>query len=168
MVPSIFTETWYWLLQLNTGVMPMTPVFSLSSQYQVSVNIEGTIYGDLVLATSTEYWSYANDFDGTALGGSPRVVTVSLASNATTTLQSGTLQIIGASGFETVIQNQGSGTYALEVTGGTLNAQYYEFGDLNIEGLKLQNTPTITELSNGLFDLAVDTGSLITLSSTTL
>ena len=56
----------------------------------------------------------------------------------------------------------------MEVIGGTLNAEYYEFGDLNIEGLKLQNTPTITELSNGLFDLAVDTGSLITLSSTTL
>ncbi|KKT77895.1 MAG: hypothetical protein UW75_C0052G0003 [Parcubacteria group bacterium GW2011_GWF2_44_8] len=55
-------------------------------------------------------WNYANDFDGTALGGSPRAVTVSLASNATTTLQSGTLQIIGADGFETLIQNQGSGT----------------------------------------------------------
>lgn len=141
---------------------------SLYSQDNANVNGALYIYGDLVLATSTEYWNYATDFDGTALGGSPRAVTVSLAANATTTLQSGTLQIIGADGFETVIQNQGAGTYAMTVTGGTLNAQYYEFGDLNIEGLKLQNTPTITDLSNGLFDLAVDTGSLITLSSTTL
>ncbi len=141
---------------------------SLYSQDNNNVNGALYIYGDLTMASSTEYWSYATDFDGTSLSGSERAVNVYLAQNATTTVTTGSLQIVGASGFETAIQNQGTGTYSFAVSGGTLNANYYEFSGLNINGLRLSELSTITNLANGNFDLAVNTGTLITLSSTTL
>ena len=149
-----------------------TTVSTSSSLYsQDHANSDGQlyIYGDLNLATSTEYWNYANDFDGTVLtGGSRRQAQVFLAPNATTTLLSGTLQMIGDVGFETTLQNQTTGTYAFVVSGGTLNANYYEIANIDINGLQLQGVPTISDLANGYFDLAVNTGALITLSSTTL
>lgn len=142
---------------------------SLYSQDHAGSDGHLNIYGNLELATSTEYWNYATDFSGDVLtGGNRRPVTVNFASNATSTLVSGTLQIIGETGFETVVQNQGSGTYSFLVTGGTFNANYYEFSNLDADGLQLEGVPTIQNLENGYYDLAVDTGSLITLSSTTL
>ncbi len=126
------------------------------------------IYGDFSIATTTEYWSHATDFDGTALGGSSRTVTVRMAQNATTTLLSGTLNILGSTSASTTIRNQATGTYAMIVRGGTINANRYVFNHLNADGLQLENTPTITDLSYGYYDLAVNGGSLITLSSTTL
>ncbi|MBY0310038.1 DUF2341 domain-containing protein [Patescibacteria group bacterium] len=142
---------------------------SLYSQDNNNVNGHLYIYGDLVLATTTEYWNYATDFDGTALTGVERKVSVFLASNATTTLQSGTLQLLGASGNTTSVESQqSSSTYAFFVSGGTFNANYYSFSDLDIDGLQLSGTPTVTDLSNGLFDVTVNSASLITLSSTTL
>jgi hypothetical protein len=141
---------------------------SLYSQDNGNINGDLYIYGDFRVATSTEHWSYATDFDGTALGGGSRAVNVYLASGATTTVTTGSLQIVGALGNETAVQNQGSGTYSLSVEGGTFNANYFEISDMNISGLRLSGLSTITNIANGLFDIAVDTGSLITLSSTTL
>jgi hypothetical protein len=142
---------------------------SLYSQDNNNVNGHLYIYGDLVFSTSTEYWNYATDFDGTALTGVERKVSVFLATGATTTLQSGTLQLLGASGNVTSVEGlSSSSTYAFIVSGGTFNANYYSFADLTIDGLQFIGTPTITELSNGLFDVTVNTTSLITLSSTTL
>ncbi len=126
------------------------------------------IYGNFTIATTTEYWSYATDFDGTALGGSSRAVNVRLAQNATTTLQSGTLNILGALGATTSVARQATGTYAFTVTGGTFNAQYYSFTHLNGDGLNIMSAPTITNLANGYFDLAVASGSLMTLSASAL
>ncbi len=149
-----------------------TVVASDSSLYsQDNANVNGTlyIYGDLEIASSTEYWNYARDFDGTVLtSGNERKANVYLAANATTTVVSGGLQIIGGPGNETTVQHQTSGTYTMAVEGGTLNANYFEFSDLGQSGLSLSGLSTISNLSNGYFDLAVDTGSLITLSSTTL
>jgi hypothetical protein len=142
---------------------------SLYSQDHGNNNGALYIYGDFNIASSTEYWNYATDFDGTALSGSERAVSVSLANNATTTVTSGTLNIIGATGNETVVQNQSSsGHHSFLVTGGTINAQYYEMYGLNASGLVLTGTPVISNLANGYYELSVDTGSLISLSSTTL
>jgi hypothetical protein len=149
-----------------------TTVDSSSSLYsQDNANVNGAlyIYGDYRLASSTDYWSYARDFDGTVLtSGNERVAMVYMAENASTTVTTGTLNIVGAAGFETVVQNQSTGIYSFAIDGGTLNANYYELYDMDDFGLQLLGQSTIDELANGYFDLAVDTMSLITLSSTTL
>jgi fibronectin-binding autotransporter adhesin len=138
------------------------------SQDHAAVDGNLNIYGDFSISTSSEYWNHAIDFDGTVLGGASRAVTVRIAQNATTTISAGTLQIIGAVGATTTIQNQATGTYAFIVSGGTFNAQYYRFNHLNLAGLQFSGTPTISDLSNGYYDLAQNTASLISLSSTTL
>lgn len=142
---------------------------SLYSQDNASMDGELYIYGDYHIGTSTDNWSYATDFDGSPLsGGSRRAVTVFMAANSTTTVDGGTLSMIGESGFETTVTNQGSGQYAFIVNAGTLSAQYYAFRNLDTDGLQLSGTPTISSLDYGDFELAVNGGSLITLSSTTL
>lgn len=141
---------------------------SLYSQDHAAVNGSLNIYGDFHVGTTTEYWSYATDFDGTSLLGSERAVTVRHAANATTTVDGGTLHIIGTSGNETTITNQGSGTYAMKVGAGTFNAQRYVFRNMNAAGLDLYGAPVISSLSYGDFELAVNGGTLISVSSTTL
>ncbi len=148
-----------------------TTLGSASSLYsQDHSNIDGQlyIYGSLSLATSTEHWSYATDFDGTSLTGSERAVTVVHAPYATTTIVSGTLNILGVSGNETVVEGFSNNTYGFVANGGALNAEWYKFYDLGISGLELSGLSTINNLANGYFELALDTASLITLSSTTL
>lgn len=141
---------------------------SLYSQDHAGVSGALNIYGNYVRSSGTDYWSYATDFDGVALGGSPRQVYVYHASGASTTVTDGALNIIGAVGFDTTISNQGSGTFGLSVYGGTLNAQYYSLSNMGANGLILSGTTTVTSLTEGNFTLAVGGGSLITLSSTTL
>jgi hypothetical protein len=141
---------------------------SLYSQDHGAQNGVLNIYGDFHISTTTHYWSYATDFDGTVLGGSPRDVTVSILGGATTTVDGGTLNIVGAATHETTVTNQGSGTYSFAVSDGVFNAQYYEFRNLNASGLNFTGVPAITSLSYGDFELAVSGGSLITLASTTL
>ena len=142
---------------------------SFYSQDNAGVDGELYLYGDYSRAIGTDYWNYADDFDGTDLsGGSERLVNVYMAIGATTTFTGGTLQILGANGASTTVQNQGSGTYTLDILGGTFYANYYAFRDLDADGLNLQGTTTITSLDDGDFELAVAGGSLITLSSTTL
>jgi hypothetical protein len=141
---------------------------SLYSQDHGAVDGALNIYGDFTVATSSEYWSYATDFDGTALTGAERAVTVRINENATTTIQSGSLSIIGSPSASTTIGNISTGTHAFIVTGGTINAQYYRFNALNSTGVNFTNTPTITNLSNGYYNLAVNGGTLITLADTAL
>ncbi len=141
---------------------------SVYSQDHASANGSLYIFGDFHIGTTTEYWSYATDFDGSSLTGSERLVTVAHATNATTSVDGGTLRIVGITGNETTITNQGTGTYALNVSAGTLLAQYYKFRNLNIEGLALTGTPVISSLAYGDFELAVSGGTLMTVASTTL
>lgn len=143
---------------------------SLYSQDHANVNGELNIWGNFRIATTTEFWNYTRDFDGFALtAGNERRVNVRSARNSTTTvLSSGTLQILGAPGNVTAVTNQGTGTYAFRVEGGTLNANHYSFANLNVDGLVLSGLSTIQDLSNGYFDLATTAASLISLSSTTL
>jgi hypothetical protein len=158
-------------IRLWNSAATTTTVDSTASVYsQNNASSSGSlyIYGDFHVSTTTEYWSYATDFDGTSLTGVERAVTVRHASGATTTVDGGTLRIIGVSGNETTVTNQGSGTYGMAVSGGTFTAQYYDYRNLNATGLSLTGTPIITSLSYGDYELAVNGGSLISISSTTL
>ncbi|MFZ2253556.1 MAG: DUF2341 domain-containing protein [Minisyncoccia bacterium] len=153
----------------SSGTITMTD--SLSSLYsQDHAGVSGSLYifGNYARTTGSDYWSYATDFDGTALGGGSRQVYVYMASTSTTTLSGGALNIVGSSSFDTIISNQGGGTYAVDILGGTFNAQYYSFANMDTNGLVLSGTTTVTSLAEGNFTLAVSGGSLITLSSTTL
>jgi len=141
---------------------------SLYSQDHGNTNGSLNIYGDLHIATTTEYWSYATDFDGTALGGGSRTVNVFLASNATTTVDSGVLNIVGIASATTTITNQGTGNYSFNVNGGTFNATNYAFRNLDQFGLSISGTPVISSLNYGDFELAIDGGSLISLTAEAL
>lgn len=132
--------------------------------------LDGTLYifGDYHIATGTKYWSYATDFDGTNLSGSERNVSVLHASTATTTVDGGTLNMVGSLTHETLVTNQGSGSYGFKVTSGTFNALYYQYRNLNNKGLNISGSPAISSLSYGDFELAVAGGSLIKLASSTI
>ncbi len=141
---------------------------SLYSQDHAGVSGSLYIFGNYVRASGADYWSYATDFDGAALGGSSRQAFVYFAAGASTTLTGGTLNIVGTGSFDTTISNQGSGTYGMSILGGTLNAQYYSFANMGVVGLYLAGETTVTSLTEGNFTLAVNGGSLITVSSTTV
>ncbi|MFT7506931.1 MAG: hypothetical protein ACI92I_000067 [Acidimicrobiales bacterium] len=68
----------------------------------------------------------------------------------------------------TIVTNQGAGTYSFNVTSGTLDASYYEITNTDIYGLNISNTPTISDLSNGVYAINTANGTAITLSSTTI
>jgi hypothetical protein len=138
---------------------------SIYSQEHATNDGDLYIWGDYIRSSGNDYWSYATDFDGVDLsGGSERRADVYISENSTTTLSGDLLQILGISTASTTIQNQGSGVYAFEVTGGTLNAKYYTIRDTNIDGLNISGTPTITDLSNGDFLLEIDGGTTMTVA----
>lgn len=149
-----------------------TTVADTSSFYsQDHAGVDGAlaVYGDFVISTTTEYWSYETDFDGDDLsGGSERAVTVSIADGASTTLSSGRLNMVGSAGNETTVTNQTGGTYAFTVSGGTFNADHYAFRNFDANGLHFSGSPTILALSNGDFEVVQDSGTAITLPATTL
>lgn len=141
---------------------------SLYSQDHAAVNGSLYIYGDYHIATTTEYWSYATDFDGTALGGSPRPVSVAIASSSRVSVDGGVLHILGAAGATSSVSHQGSGAYTFIASDGTLDASYYSFRDLDADGLQLIDTIDINSLDNGDFEQAANATTLITLESTAL
>lgn len=155
----------------NSSAATTTTAFnsSLYSQDHANVNGDLYIYGDFAINAGNEYWSYGADFDGTPLtSGNERQVDVRLAANSTTTVF-GALDILGGpTGATTTIAVQGSGSYAFVIDGGTLDAEYYAFDNLNSKGLALYGLTTIDSLSNGYFNLRAAGGTLVTLSSTTL
>ncbi len=142
---------------------------SLYSQNHAGVSGALYIYGAFT-SSSNEYWSYSNDFDGTALtGGSQRQVQVRIASSSSVTFSGGTLKMVGTTTATTTISNQGIGTYSFSVTGGTLNAQYYQISSTTAAGLSLSGTTNITSLSNGDFTLSLPTGGTsMTINSTVI
>lgn len=128
---------------------------SLLSQDHANVNGDLFIWGDYHIPGSiTLYWNYSTDFDGTDLsGGSERQANIRLADGAKATADSGdTLQIIGDSSHRTSISRQSAGDYSVEINGGTLNAQYYDFDYLDEFGLNIYNNATVSEISHGSFD----------------
>jgi hypothetical protein len=148
-----------------------TTVPSTSSLYSMNHNaVSGSLYiwGEYVQTTGTEYWDYATDFDGTALGGSSRAVSVRVASSTTLSFTGGTLELLGQTGATTTVAVQGSGAYSFSKTGGTINAQYYSMRNLDLSGMVLQGPVTVTSLSYGDFELGVSTGMLMQVASTTI
>ncbi|RKZ81922.1 MAG: hypothetical protein DRQ39_11280, partial [Gammaproteobacteria bacterium] len=130
---------------------------SIYSQDHDDVSGDLYIYGDYVKSSGSDYWSYAKDFDGTDISGSPRKVDVYIAANASTTHLGGSLAVIGTAVNSTAIQNQGVGTYAIEVGGNASTTwQYYDIRDSNDKGLVLSGTPDIGDLSYGQFLVAND------------
>ncbi len=125
------------------------------------------IWGEYVRSSGNDYWSYATDFDGTALGGSSRQVNVRIATSSSVTLSGGSLEIAGATAT-TTIQNMGTGRYAFTVSGGTLNASHYRIRNTDPNGLAFTGTPTITSLDYGDLELGVNGGSMISVADTTI
>ncbi|MCH7492150.1 hypothetical protein IID19_00970 [Patescibacteria group bacterium] len=108
------------------------------------------IYGTCNTRTN-EYWSYATDWDGAAL---TRQADIRFAASATLTVDSAdTLEIRGqnATSNRSLVTRQSTGNYGLTMSG-TIDAQYYDFDNLDASGLNITSTATITELSDGNFD----------------
>ena len=163
-------DTRMWNSSAATTTLASTSISSLYSQDHANTDGYLYIYGNYQIATGTQYWSYANDFDGTALGGGSRAVNVFLVDAASTsvTMTNGSLNIIGAAGATTSIESLGTTQYSFDVTGGTLNAQYYKFRELDINGLTFVGIPIVSSLSDGDFEVIASGGTAITLASTTL
>tara|TARA_B100000508_G_scaffold126467_1_gene111028 strand:+ start:42 stop:5051 length:5010 start_codon:yes stop_codon:yes gene_type:complete len=163
------TDVRFW----NSDYLVSTLSASSSIYSQDHAGSDGAlrIYGEYVSQTVNEYWSYATDFDGVALGGSPRAVSVTFATSTLSnfTLESGTLEIIGATGASTTIQSAEASTlYDFTVSGGTFSADTYTFDDLAAGGLTFVGTPTISDLDRGVFNQATNTATMITLPQTAL
>jgi hypothetical protein len=117
------------IVMWNSSISTST-VLDTSSLYMPDFNhTDGVlrIYGSYERMSGTEHWSYATDFDGTALGGSPRPVSVEVGRGSSIYLATGTTLVAeGALGNVTNVSAV-SGIYSLTVNAGTLDAQYASF-----------------------------------------
>ncbi|MCK5212007.1 fibronectin type III domain-containing protein, partial [Candidatus Parcubacteria bacterium] len=147
-------------------------VDSSSSLYSMDhSDIPGSLYiwGDYrVDNNAQEYWSYATDFDGTDISGAPRQCKVYLANNASTTIDYGSLNIVGILAASTTIANQGSGNYGINIASGTINASYYEFRNLNSQGLIISGPSVVNSLSYGDFEIGVNSGVAMSVNSSVI
>jgi len=142
---------------------------SLYSQNHGAVSGALNIYGAYARVSGTDYWSYATNFDGVALGGSARQVNVRFGAGATAVFSTNSsLQMVGVAAASTTVDRIASGSYGLTVSDATLNANYYQFRNLDATGLNLTGTTTITGMNNGDFELATNGGSMITIASSTI
>ncbi len=139
---------------------------SLYSQDNAGVDGDLYIYGDYTRGAGTEFWTYGNDFDGTPLGGSARAVNVKVASSSTLTFNGGLLQFIGSATASSTVSNQGAGAYALNVAGGTINAQYYRVRNTDANGLNISGSVSVTSLADGDYVLSSNGGTMLTIAST--
>lgn len=148
----------------SASAYTVDPTGSLYSMDHGNVDGELYIWGDYHIPSGTKDWSYATDFDGSDLSGTPRKVNVRLAASSVLSVDGGTLNIAGSSTNRTTITNQGSGNYAFNVSAGTFYADYYELKNADTNGLNFSGTPNITHLGNGDFQLAGATGRCISLT----
>lgn len=155
-----------WNSSASTTLVPASA--SLYSQDHAGVDGSLYLYGAYARSSGSDYWSYATDFDGADISGSPRAVDVRFASGASMTLSGGLLDIIGAPSATTTIRNQGTGSYAFSVSGGTFAAQYYSVRDAGTNGLSFSGSPTITTLSDGDYEVSAPGGSAITIAGTAI
>jgi len=152
-----------------SALYTLSATSSLYSQDHNAVDGSLYIFGNYRRLLGTDYWNYATDFDGTALGGTPRQANVRFASGASAYFATGTsLQMLGISTASTTVDRQASGFYGIEVQGGYLNAGFYQLRNTGQTGLSLTGTTTITALNNGDFELGITGGQLITIASTTI
>lgn len=152
----------------SASSVTVDPTGSLYSMDHGGVAGELGIWGDYHLLAGTDYWSYETDFDGADLSGAPRKANVRLATSSTISVDGGTLNIVGTSSEKTTITNQGSGTYAFNVSAGIFHADYYEIKNTDTNGLNFSGTPNITHLGNGDYQLAGSTGRAISLTASVI
>lgn len=126
------------------------------------------IWGDYHLSAGTDEWSWQTDFDGSDLGGSPRQASVALAAGSTVSVDGGTLHMVGSSSYPTTVSNQGSGSYAFNISAGTIDADYYQVNDADANGLNFSGSPAVSSLNNGDFQLAGSTGRAISLTASVI
>jgi hypothetical protein len=142
---------------------------SLYSMNHAAVSGALNIWGAYTHASGNDYWDYQTDFDGTALTvPNYRVANVLVASSSVLTFSGGGLEAVGASGATTTIDVQTSGGYTWNVTGGTLNMQYYKIRGIDQNGLSISSTPTVTNLGNGDYLLAINGGTMMTVAGGTI
>jgi hypothetical protein len=162
------TDISLWNSIATTTVVPVDS--SLYSQDHGNNNGDLSIYGEFTISTTSEYWSYGRDFDGTLLtGGSRRGVSVTLVDTAGINVTSnGSLDMVGDSLATTTVQSDGSGQYTFVIDGGNINWNTYSFRDIPFNGIVASSTPSITALSNGDFEIDQDGGTALRLSLETL
>jgi len=153
----------------SAGTITFADTAGLVSQDDGAVDGRLALYGT-THSRSNEYWTYATDFDGAALG-TPRAVTVAVAPASSVIVDSAdTLTILGQSYStnRTSIDRQGSsGSYGITIQG-TLDAEFFTVQHLGATGLSFASTAVITTLDSGVFDNAgVASASYLTLSSPT-
>jgi hypothetical protein len=158
--PRLWNSTFSSLTVANNG--------SLYSMNHNEVVGDLYIFGDYVNNSFVDHWSYAEDFDGTALG-SPRQARVFIEGNGGAVYTGGALYVLGTSSASTTIEHQGSGTYLLSIGGtATTSWQHVVPRDLTNAGITFTGTPTV-ELFNTL-DLLVpqDGAAAITVNGTVI
>lgn len=137
---------------------------SLYSQDHANANGDLYIWGDYH-TTSTDYWNYNDDFNGTDISGSPRQVDVKIDGSASVTVDANeTLEAVGTGANRTTVSNQGSGGYGITVStgspGGTIDFQYTDFDYLEgTTGINIASGAVVTSLDNIAFDNMVNSGT---------
>ncbi len=141
---------------------------SLYSQDHGATDGDLYIFGDYQRTSGTEYWNYATDFDGTSLGTTSRQVDVRVESDATIRISNAVLSVTGTGTASSTVRNQGSGTYTINVSGGTTTAQYYDIGDLGLTGITLGTSTKVSTLSDGRVIPSTHSGTGITVDAQTV
>ena len=142
---------------------------SLYSMNHAGVSGALNIWGAYTRSSGSDYWDYATDFDGTALGGSSRAVNVLVAGSSTVQFTGNSnLDMVGSASASTTVASLDGGLYAFTINNSTINAKYYAIQDTNASGLNLTGTTTISSLANGAFYLTAVGGSSMTVASTVI
>lgn len=152
----------------TTSAIVTNGVSSLYSMNHKGVKGDLYIFGDYVNDGFNDYWSYGEDFDGSALA-IKRKANVRIEAGGSVLYPSGSLYIIGSSTASTTIYTQTPGTYQFTVGGDTeTEMSYYTFRDTTIDGLTFTGAPNVIDLSNGDFEVAIADGSTMTVGGTVI
>lgn len=142
---------------------------SLYSQDHAAIDGDLHIFGEYVRSSGSDHWSYATDFDGTALLGASRQVDVRFEAGAAASFGVGTtLEIVGTSTATTTIDRRATGNFGITLTDATLAASSFSARNMNTNGLRLLGATTIATFADGDFTLDVNGGSTITVSADTI
>ena len=154
----------------NSSAATYNAVGGLYSQDHSGTNGLLRIYGAFNSNSGADYWSYAQDFDGTILtSGNERLVSVELAGGSSATWTGGSLTVLGSTTASTSIQNQGSGTYSIGIGGSaSTNWNYVHIRDIDGSGVVFSGTPTVTNFSNTDHLVEVNSGTAITVGGSVI
>ncbi len=161
----------FYNLEINGNV---GATYSLQSTTAI-LNDFGLLGGDLSLNSNTLNMGDPVGSDIITVGGSSTLIIgsngiLSMGANTTIQVNSGaTLQAVGANAANKAIINSQSGSYAFIITsGGQLDAQYYEFNNLNATGLNIQSGASLhatNNLSDGSFSNGAAGGRFLLLEN---